>query len=122
MLTIRHEQMESLREARMQVFRERLHTFLFNIPEKDLAAITAEQVHAEIDSLLKLAADFHIKRESDIARLGELLCCEFGSISKAKLSRAALKILYPYGVDPTEKLDQFRHWLANHTDTVKPHA
>jgi hypothetical protein len=119
MLTIRHEQMESLREARMQAFRERLQAFLTNILERKAPGTTTDQVHTEVDALLKMAADFHLKRESDIARLGEVLCCEFGSISKSQLGREALRILYPYDVDSTEKLDRFQAWLAKNAREEK---
>ncbi len=107
MLTIRHEQMKLLQEVRVQDFRRRLQEFLGDVLARQNMASAPDQVMAEVDVLLEKARDFHLKRENHIARLGEILCSRPGGISKAELSRDALRILYDYSMDPAEKLRRY---------------
>jgi hypothetical protein len=109
MLIIRNEQMKAFEAQQMRDFRRRLHQHLSGLLPQPAAP---DRVWAEVDALLEKAPDFHIKRESDIARLGTLLCSHFGGISNANLSRDALRILYDYGMDPSRKLDLFEQWLS----------
>ena len=111
MLTIREEQMAAFEELRMADFLRELREFLGEILARKGVAVTPELLTGEVDALMQKARRFHLKREKDIARVGELLCLNWGGISGAALTRKMLGVLYTYGMDPEEKLRRFEETI-----------
>ncbi|MBL8212134.1 MAG: hypothetical protein JNK87_15565 [Bryobacterales bacterium] len=103
MLTIRHEQLEALGEARRQAFVRRLHGFV--------REWKADVPEAEVEMGVRKATEFGFTRETDVASFVEIVCLDLDGFGQP-LPRQALAYLTAHGADPEQKLERLARWAA----------
>jgi hypothetical protein len=107
MLEIRQAQLQAFREHAVKSFRRRLSKRLAEVTE-----LSDTEIEANIEFGIRMASEYRLKREADIARFIETVCVYLGGFPATGLPRPALPLLYAYGVDPARKLDNFALWCG----------
>lgn len=103
--------MDAFREARIDGFRRKLREHISGLPKVKRERWTPERIASEGDAAVAQGGEYHLTRESDIARLAEIFCGQLEGFSGSEVDPEGLNILYAYGVDPVEKLDRFTAYL-----------
>ncbi|HWC96384.1 MAG TPA: hypothetical protein VG456_06540 [Candidatus Sulfopaludibacter sp.] len=112
MLTIRAEQMKAFQQARRQEFYRKLELHLAAIPDIQALGWNEERIRSEVEKAVAQAAEFQLKRESEVARLAEIFCTRLDGFSGKPVDPEGLNILYAYGVAPKEKFRRFEEYLG----------